>query len=266
MKAVYAFLLCGVAFLVGRQSALAPVECSKSSPIARRLLGFDDARVQSHGGKGRGGETGRHRKGHGGKRRAGSHEKRPRFDPLPLDDTEHWRQERAALDGSAHGRCVTDQQTADFFKTNRGRFIGCAGDERRVIAALALLSPEADKVVVDVTAHVESTDVCRVPGQASSPGRGCVGVRLRLGLSHLTCLSLSPQVGANRGFTTMAVSGFQLEQKPSHPPVDTRLIAPSAVFALSDFCGLGPARGATGHCYPREDRPRLAQGRVRHDR
>ena len=66
MRALHAAFLCGVAFLVGRQSTLAPVEsyvkCSR--PTARRLLMFNGGK---HHGKGRGG------KGRGGKGRGENH-------------------------------------------------------------------------------------------------------------------------------------------------------------------------------------------------
>ena len=151
MRALHAAFLCGVAFLVGRQSTLAPVEsyvkCSR--PTARRLLMFNGGK---HHGKGRGGK-GRGGKGRGGKSKR---EKRQRFQPAALDDTEHRRQERSAMRSLAAGRCVSDVQAANFFKAHNGKFLDCAGDERRVIAALALLSPDANKVIVDVTAHVDT--------------------------------------------------------------------------------------------------------------
>ena len=59
----------------------------------------------------------------------------------------------------AAGRCVSDVQAANFFTAHKGKFLDCAGDERRVIAALALLSPDANKVIVDVAAHVETMGI-----------------------------------------------------------------------------------------------------------
>ena len=155
MRALHAAFLCGVAFLVGRQSTLAPVEnpveCwrPRSSSAARRLLTFN-------GGK-------RHGKGRGGKRRGGNGQsgkrgKRGRSTPtVTLDDEEEQRrQERGAIGSGAAGRCVNDEQAASFFRAHKGEFLGCAGDERRVIAALALLSPDGNKVIIDVPAHVET--------------------------------------------------------------------------------------------------------------
>ena len=156
MRALHAAFLCGVAFLVGRQSTLAPVEsyvkCSR--PTARRLPTIHGGKHHGKGrsGKGRGGK-GRGGKGRGGKSKRG---KRQRFQPVALDDTEHRRQERSAMRSLAAGRCVSDVQAANFFKAHNGKFLDCAGDERRVIAALALLSPDANKVIVDVTAHVDT--------------------------------------------------------------------------------------------------------------
>ena len=163
MRALHAAFLCGVAFLVGRQSTLAPVENSvecwrpRSSSAARRLLMFN-------GGK-------RHGKGRGGKRRGGNGHngkrgKLGRSTPTAtLDDEEEQRrqeeeeqrrQERGAMGSGAAGRCVNDEQAASFFRAHKGEFLGCAGDERRVIAALALLSPDGNKVIIDVPAHVET--------------------------------------------------------------------------------------------------------------
>ena len=155
MRALHAAFLCGVAFLVGRQSTLAPVEnpveCwrPRSSSAARRLLTFN-------GGK-------RHGKGRGGKRRGGNGHngklgKRGRSTPtVTLDDEEEQRrQERGAMGSGAAGRCVNDEQAASFFRAHKGEFLYCAGDERRVIAALALLSPDGNKVIVDVPAQVET--------------------------------------------------------------------------------------------------------------
>ena len=154
MRALHAAFLCGVAFLVGRQSTLAPVENSVEcwrprSSVSRRLLTFN-------GGK-------RHGKGRGGKRRGGNGQsgkrgKRGRSTPtVTLDDEEEQRrQERGAMRSGAAGRCVTDEQAASFFRAHKREFLGCAGDERRVIAALALLSPDGNKVIIDVPAHVET--------------------------------------------------------------------------------------------------------------
>ena len=104
MRALHAAFLCGVAFLVGRQSNLAPVEnpveCWR--PAERRLLTFN-------GGK-------RHGKGRGGKRRGGNGQsgkrgKRGRSTPtVTLDDEEEQRrQERGAMVSGAAGRCVNDE-------------------------------------------------------------------------------------------------------------------------------------------------------------
>jgi len=151
MRALHAALLCGVAFLVGRQSTLAPVENSVECwrPAARRLLTFN-------GGK-------RHGKGRGGKRRGGNGQsgkrgKRGRSTPtVTLDDEEEQRrQERGAMGSGAAWRCVNDEQAASFFRAHKREFLGCAGDERRVIAALALLSPDGNKMIIDVPAHVET--------------------------------------------------------------------------------------------------------------
>ena len=151
MRALHAAFLCGVAFLVGRQSTLAPVENSVECwrPAARRLLTFN-------GGK-------RHGKGRGGKRRGGNGQsgkrgKRGRSTPTATldDEEEQRRQERGAMRSGAAGRCVNDEQAASFFRAHKREFLGCAGDERRVIAALALLSPDGNKVIIDVPAHVET--------------------------------------------------------------------------------------------------------------
>ena len=206
MRALHAAFLCGVAFLVGRQSTLAPVEnpaeCwrPRSSSAARRLLTFN-------GGK-------RHGKGRGGKRRGGNGQsgkrgKRGRSTPtVTLDDEEEQRrQERGAIGSGAAGRCVNDEQAASFFRAHKGEFLGCAGDERRVIAALALLSPDGNKVIIDVPAHVE-TILARARHWALGIG---TGGRMDVSLKYSAYgpwpspSPLVPQVGANRGFTAMAV-------------------------------------------------------------
>ena len=51
---------------------------------------------------------------------------------------------------------MTSKRRASSEHTRKGEFLGCAGDERRVIAALALLSPDGNKVIIDVPAHVET--------------------------------------------------------------------------------------------------------------
>lgn len=160
MRAPHVAFLCAAAFLVGRQSTLAPVENSVECcrPAARRLLMFNGGkrRGKGRGGKGRGGK-GRGGKGRGGKGHNGKREKLGRFTPtVTLDDKEQRRQEREAMGSLAAGRCVSDVQAANFFRAHKGKFLDCAGDERRVIAALALLSPDANKVIVDVAAHVET--------------------------------------------------------------------------------------------------------------
>ena len=216
MRALHAAFLCGVAFLVGRQSTLAPVECSR--PAARRLLMFNGGK--RHGkGRGRGGKG----RGYNGKR-----EKRARFEPVTLGDGEQRRQEHGVMRSLAAGRCISDVQAASFFRAHRSKFLDCAGDERRVIAALALLSPDANKVIVDVTAHVETMGIqprLLAPEAPSVPSlcigltsRGTRGGTRRLcsyesksEVSSSTRMDscprplLIPQVGANRGFTTMAV-------------------------------------------------------------
>ena len=137
MRLCHAAVLCGIAFFVGRQSSnLAPTECSPPRPGARRLLAFFNGRAGKAKGRGMG-----RRRGKGlGKRRG-----RVVLPALP-GDADHRRQERIALQSSVPGRCVTAQQAADFFQSHKRSFLNCGGDERRVIAALALLSPGADKV------------------------------------------------------------------------------------------------------------------------
>ena len=89
------------------------------------------------------------------------------------------------MGSGAAWRCVNDEQAASFFRAHKREFLGCAGDERRVIAALALLSPDGNKVIIDVPAHVET--ILARARHALGIGHWALGIgtlALRTGWAH----------------------------------------------------------------------------------
>jgi hypothetical protein len=51
------------------------------------------------------------------------------------------------------GPCMTDDEALNIFNNNQILFMGCKADEDRVLKALAALSPEGNKVFVDIGAN-----------------------------------------------------------------------------------------------------------------
>ncbi len=49
--------------------------------------------------------------------------------------------------------CMTDDEAVNIFTNNQVLFMGCKADEDRVLRAIAALSPEGNKVFVDIGAN-----------------------------------------------------------------------------------------------------------------